>query len=257
MELLHSRILGEGQPFVIVHGYFGMGDNWKTLANKFAENYQVHIVDQRNHGRSFHSYEFDYDLMVDDLLNYIEHHQLENVILMGHSMGGKTAMQFAVENAEKLDKLILVDIAPGYYQPHHNEILKALNSVDFSIHNSRKLVDEQLSKYIDDIGVRGFLLKSVYWREKGQLDFRFNLLSLTENNSEVGKALESFTEFDGATLFIAGGSSGYITQDEVPLIKAHFPKAKIETIADAGHWVHAEKPIEFYKTVADFLNLTN
>jgi len=254
MNILHSRIVGEGQPFVILHGYFGMGDNWKSLGNQFAEHYEVHMVDQRNHGRSFHSDDFDYELLAEDLYNYIEHHELENIILLGHSMGGKTAMLFAVEYPELVDKLLVADISPRYYQPHHNEILKALNSVDFSIHNSRKLVEEQLANYIPELGTRQFLLKSVYWREKGQLDFRFNLPSLTENNSEVGKALPSFTSFEGDTLFLAGGNSNYITSQEEPLINAHFPNAQIVTIPNVGHWLHAENPKGFYGEVAKFLD---
>ena len=253
MEILHSRIVGEGTPFLILHGYFGMGDNWKSLANQFGEHFQMHLIDQRNHGRSFHAEEFDYELLAEDLYHYIEHHQLEKVILLGHSMGGKTVMLFAVEYPELVDKLIIADISPRYYQPHHNEILKALNSIDFTIHTSRKLVEEQLAQYISEAGVRQFLLKNVYWREKGQLDFRFNLDSLTENNSEVGTALPSFTSFEGDTLFLAGGSSGYITENEVPIIKAHFPKALIETIANAGHWLHADNPKEFYEKVIRFL----
>lgn len=254
MEILHSRIIGKGKPFLILHGYFGMGDNWKSLANQFGESFEVHLIDQRNHGRSFHADEFDYEVMVEDLNSYIEHHNLEEVVLLGHSMGGKTAMLFAVEYPELVDKLIVVDISPRYYQPHHNEILKALNSVDFSVHTSRKLVEEQLANHIPEVGVRQFLLKNVYWREKGQLDFRFNLQSLTENNSEVGVALPSFTQFDGETLFLSGENSGYITQDEIPLIKAHFPNSEIVTIANAGHWLHADNPKEFYETVISFCN---
>ena len=253
MELLHSKILGEGQPFLILHGYFGMGDNWKTLGNQFANNYQVHLIDQRNHGRSFHAREFSYEVMVDDLLNYIEHHNLENIILLGHSMGGKTAMLFAVEYPDLVDKLIIADISPRAYKPHHNEILAGLNSVDFSIQNSRKLVDEQLQKLIPEFGTRQFLLKSVYWREKGILDFRFNLASLTENNPEVGKALPPNTHFDNPTLFLAGGNSGYITENELPIIHSHFLNSKVETVSNAGHWLHAEKPQEFYDLVMIFL----
>lgn len=254
MEILHSRIVGQGKPFLILHGYFGMGDNWKSLANQFGESFEMHLIDQRNHGRSFHADEFDYELMVEDLYEYIDHHGLEDIILLGHSMGGKTAMLFAVEYPELVDKLLIADISPRYYQPHHNEILKALNSVDFSVHTSRKLVEDQLAQYIPEMGVRQFLLKNVYWREKGQLDFRFNLQSLTENNSEVGKALPSFTSFEGETLFLAGGNSNYITQDEVPLIKAHFPNSKVVTVANAGHWLHAENPKGFYEEVMKFLS---
>lgn len=253
MEVLHSKIIGDGQPLLILHGYFGMGDNWKTLGNQLAQHFQVHLIDQRNHGRSFHTREFNYEVMVDDLLDYIEHHQLNNVLLLGHSMGGKTAMLFAVEHPELLDKLIVADISPRAYKPHHNEILAALNSVDFSVHNTRQLVDAQLSGLIPEPGVRQFLLKNVFWREKGALDFRFNLASLTENNPEVGKALPPNTRFEGCTLFMAGGNSGYITQREMPLIQSHFPNSKVVTIDNAGHWLHAEKPREFLQVLLQFL----
>tara|TARA_R110001632_G_scaffold114733_3_gene226129 strand:+ start:765 stop:1529 length:765 start_codon:yes stop_codon:yes gene_type:complete len=254
MNILHSRIVGQGQPFLILHGYFGMGDNWKSLGNQFGEHFQMHLIDQRNHGRSFHADDFDYEILAEDLYNYIEYHNLEKIILLGHSMGGKTAMLFAVEYPELVDKLIIADISPRYYQPHHNEILKALASVDFSVQNSRKLVEDKLAELIPELGVRTFLLKNVYWREKGVLDYRFNLKSLTENNSEVGAALPSFTTFDGDTLFLAGGSSGYITENELPIINAHFPNSSVETIPNAGHWLHAENPKKFYELVIGFLN---
>ena len=253
MKIVHSKIIGEGAPLLILHGYFGMSDNWKSLGNKFGEDFQIHLIDQRNHGRSFHANNFNYDLLVEDIVQYIEHHQLEKVIVLGHSMGGKVAMLFAVKYPTLVAKLIIVDIAPRYYQPHHTDILKALNSVDFLIHNTRKLVDQKIAELIPDIGVRSFLLKNVYWKEKGLLAYRFNLQSLTENNSEVGKALPSFTTFNGETLFLAGGNSGYITESEVPMIKAHFPKAIIKTIANVGHWLHAEKPKAFYELVICFL----
>ena len=253
MKIVHSKIIGEGAPLLILHGYFGMSDNWKSLGNKFGEDFQIHLIDQRNHGRSFHAGNFDYDLLVEDIVQYIEHHQLEKVIVLGHSMGGKVAMLFAVKYPTLVAKLIIVDIAPRYYHPHHTDILKALNSVDFLIHNTRKLVDQKIAELIPDIGVRSFLLKNVYWKEKGLLAYRFNLQSLTENNSEVGKALPSFTTFNGETLFLAGGNSGYITESEVPVIKAHFPKATIKTIANVGHWLHAEKPKAFYELVMRFL----
>ncbi|MAC87137.1 MAG: alpha/beta hydrolase [Gammaproteobacteria bacterium] len=253
MKIVHSKIIGEGAPLLILHGYFGMSDNWKSLGNKFGEDFQIHLIDLRNHGRSFHAGNFDYDLLVEDIVQYIKHHQLEKVIVLGHSMGGKVAMLFAVKYPILVAKLIIVDIAPRYYRPHHTDILKALNSVDFLIHNTRKLVDQKIAELIPDIGVRSFLLKNVYWKEKGLLAYRFNLQSLTENNSEVGKALPSFTTFNGETLFLAGGNSGYITESEVPMIKAHFPKAIIKTIANVGHWLHAEKPKAFYELVICFL----
>ena len=253
MEILHSKIIGEGAPLIILHGYFGMSDNWKSLGNRFSENFQTHIIDQRNHGRSFHSTNFSYEYLVEDLVNYVEHHNLKNIIVLGHSMGGKTAMLFAVKYPTLVAKLIIVDIAPKYYQPHHYDILKALNSVDFSIQNTRKLVDEKISELIFDPVTRAFLLKNVFWKEKGVLGYRFNLQALTKNNEEVGKALPSFTFFHNKTLFLAGGNSHYIKKKDIPLIKKHFPDVSIQTIPNVGHLLHAESPEIFYELVMNFL----
>ncbi|WP_158838196.1 alpha/beta fold hydrolase [Polaribacter sp. L3A8] len=251
--ILHSTIKGEGKPLLILHGYFGMSDNWKTLGNQFSEDYQVHLIDQRNHGRSFHEDEFNYEVLVEDLYAYIQHYQLEQVHIIGHSMGGKTAMLFAVTYPNLVDKLIIVDISPRQYQPHHNAILAGLNSIDFSVENSRSKVDKKLATLIPELGVRQFLLKNVYWKEKGQLAFRFNLESLTDNNIEIGEALPSFTVFEKDTLFLKGENSNYITQDEEAIIEAHFPNSKIVEIKKAGHWLHAENPKQFYNEVSTFL----
>ncbi|AMC10931.1 alpha/beta hydrolase [Lutibacter profundi] len=253
MKILHSTILGKGMPLLILHGYFGMSDNWKSLGNKFAENFQVHLIDQRNHGRSFHSDDFDYELLVEDLYQYIQYHNLQNIILLGHSMGGKVAMLFAVTFPELMNKLIVADISPRAYKPHHQQILEALNEVNFSIHNTRKKVEEVLKIYIKEQGIIQFLLKNVYWKEKGKLDYRFNLQSLTENNAVVGEALPSFTHFEGDTLFLKGENSNYITTKDKPLILAHFPNAQIVTVKNAGHWLHAENPTQFYNEVVRFL----
>lgn len=250
--LLHSNILGEGNPLLILHGYFGMGDNWKSLANKFSANFEVHMIDQRNHGRSFHTYDFSYELMVEDLAHYIKHHQLENVTIIGHSMGGKTAMLFAVTYPELVEKLIVADISPRFYSPHHHFILEALNTVDFTVQKTRREVEAVLKQFIDEEGIRQFLLKNVYWIEKGQLAFRFNLESLTNNNDEVGEALPSFTQFDKETLFLRGANSGYIGVNDEALINAHFSNNKVVTIKNAGHWLHAENPTDFYNEVMVF-----
>ncbi|MFC2110402.1 alpha/beta fold hydrolase [Bacteroidota bacterium] len=257
MEILHSKIQGSGQPLLILHGYFGMGDNWKSQANKLAEDYEVHIIDQRNHGRSFHSDDFDYELLVEDLLSYIAHHNLESVHLLGHSMGGKTAMLFAVTYPEKIKTLLVADIAPKNYPPHHHQILEALNAVDFSIIKLRNEVDDVLKKYISEEGVRQFLLKNIYRKTKTELAFRFNLESLTENNNEVGEPLPAFTEFEGPTLFLKGENSGYISVEDESLIKAHFSDSEIVTVKNAGHWLHAENPSDFLKEVQDFLSKHN
>jgi len=250
---LHSNILGIGEPLLILHGFFGMGDNWKSLANKFSAEFQVHLIDQRNHGRSFHTDDFSYELMVEDLYEYIEYHQLKKVNLLGHSMGGKTVMLFATTFPEMVNNLIVADISPRYYSPHHQFIIEALNAVDFSKITKRSEVASILSNYIDEEGIKQFLLKNVYWKEKGQLAYRFNLESLTDNIEEVGVALPSFTVFEGETLFLKGENSGYISKEDIPLIEAHFPNAKIRTIKNAGHWLHAENAKDFYEEVMAFL----
>lgn len=252
-QTLHSRVLGSGEPLLILHGFLGMGDNWKTLGNKFAEDFEVHLIDQRNHGRSFHSEDFDYELLVEDLLQYIEEHQLEKVNLLGHSMGGKTVMQFAVNYPERLGKLIVADISPRYYPPHHQDILTALNAVDFNIQKSRNEIEKVLENFIPEFGIRQFLMKNVMRSSKEGFAYRFNLESLTENYEEITVSLPPFTEFEGATLFLSGENSGYIGVDDIALIDAHFSNNKIVTIKNGGHWLHADNPSDFYNETLLFL----
>lgn len=252
--ILHSNILGKGEPLLILHGYFGMGDNWKSLGKKFSQNFEVHLIDQRNHGRSFHSDDFSYELMVDDLYKYIIQHNLNDITLLGHSMGGKTAMLFATSYQELVRKLIIADISPKYYAPHHQFILKALCAVDFSTITKRREVETIFTNYIEEIGIRQFLLKNVFWVNKEQLAYRFNLQSLKENNEEIGMSLPSFSIFDKETLFLKGSKSNYIKSEDISLIEAHFPKATIQTIKNAGHWLHAENPVDFYDSVMAFIN---
>ncbi len=252
-NILHSNILGSGEPLLIIHGFLGMGDNWKSLGKKLSENYEVHLIDQRNHGRSFHTDEFSYNILVDDLINYIKYYQLDRINILGHSMGGKTAMLFAVTHSEKVKKLIVADIGPKFYPRHHDIILEGLSAVDFTRQKSRNEVEEVLQEYIPEIGIRQFLLKNVYWKTKGQLAFRFNLHSLIDTIDEIGVALPSLTMFEGETLFLRGENSGYIGNDDSVLIEAHFSKATIVTVKNAGHWLHAENPTDFYDYVVSFL----
>ncbi len=252
-KLLHSKILGSGEPLLIIHGFLGMGDNWKSLARRFSNNFEVHLIDQRNHGRSFHADEFSYEILVEDLLKYINHYQLKKVNLLGHSMGGKTAMLFAVSYPEKVDKLIVADIGPKFYPRHHDMILEGLSAIDFTKQKSRKEVEAVLQNYIPEMGVRQFLLKNVYWKTKEQLAFRFNLHSLLDTIDEIGEALTPLAVFEGNTLFLKGENSGYINNDDSILIEAHFRNSKIVTVKNAGHWLHAENPSDFYDHVVSFL----
>ncbi|SDW13316.1 alpha/beta fold hydrolase [Aequorivita viscosa] len=252
--ILHSQILGTGKPFVILHGFLGMSDNWKTLGMRWSEvGYEVHLLDQRNHGRSFHSDEFSYDVMVEDLKRYCEEHNLEEIILLGHSMGGKVAMQFAVTYPNKVSNLIIADISPKAYPSHHQDILKALHALDFTKIKSRGEADDALSEYIRDQGTRLFLLKNLYRNSNKEFALRINLPILSEKIEEVGVALPKNTVFEGHTLFLGGEKSGYIeTMDEL-LIKKHFPNAEIKMISNAGHWLHAENPDDFYDATMSFL----
>ena len=252
-QLLYSKIEGNGEPLLILHGFLGMSDNWNTLGGRFAERFEVHLIDQRNHGRSFHSPDMSYELMAVDLLSYIDHFKLKNVNLLGHSMGGKVAMLFAVTNPEKVKSLIVADIAPRFYPRHHDFILNALQAVNFSEVASRSEIEEIFESYIADWGIRQFLLKNVYWKSKNQLAYRFNLQALVDNIDEIGVALPARTVFNGHTLFLKGENSGYIADEDIDMIKMHFPNAQIETVKNAGHWLHAENPDDFYHKVVRFI----
>lgn len=252
--LLHSNIIGVGKPFVILHGFLGMSDNWKTLGRQFSEQgFQVHLVDQRNHGRSFHNDNFNYEVLAEDLKQYCDANNLEDIILLGHSMGGKTAMLFSTLYQELVSKLIIADISPRFYPIHHDSILNGLSALDFSTIKSRGEADAVLSTYVQDFGTRQFLLKNLYWVEKGQLGLRINLEVLKNEVAEIGEALPSYSVFEKDTLFLRGDRSEYIGIDDEIMITNHFPKAKVETISNAGHWLHAENPKDFFDAVMKFV----
>lgn len=254
--LLQSNILGKGnnQAFVILHGFLGMSDNWKTLGKQFSESgFEVHLMDQRNHGNSFWDDSFNYDVLAKDVKRYCDAHHLSDIVLLGHSMGGKTAMLFATQYPELVSKLIVADISPKFYPVHHETILEGLSALDFNVIKSRGEADDVLSKYISDFGTRQFLLKNLYWKEKGQLALRMNLKVLTEQIAEIGEALPPQAVFNKDTLFLRGDKSNYITKEDETLIKHHFPEAQIITIKNAGHWLHAENPKDFFKTVMKFI----
>ncbi|NDP26073.1 MAG: alpha/beta fold hydrolase [Flavobacterium sp.] len=252
--MLYSKIEGSGKPLLILHGFLGMSDNWKTMGTQFAANgFQVHLLDLRNHGKSFHSEDFSYEIMAQDVYDYCKANNLEKIDILGHSMGGKTAMLFATLHPEIVEKLIVADIAPKFYPQHHQSILEGLNAVDFSKKPSRKEVEEILTKYIPDFGTRQFLLKSLYWKEPGQLAFRFNLAVFNKKMDEIGKALPENAIFTKPTLFIRGENSNYILDEDFGNIQQHFPDSIIETIPNVGHWLHAENPKIFYEMTTSFL----
>ncbi len=252
--LLHSNIIGEGKPFVILHGFLGMSDNWKTLGRQFSEQgFELHLIDQRNHGRSFWSHAFNYDVLSRDLKHYCDTHKLKDMVLLGHSMGGKTAMLFATENPEMVSKLLIADISPRFYPIHHDAILEGLSALNFNSIKSRGEADTILSHYVSDFGTRQFLLKNLYWIEKGKLALRINLEVLKNEVAEVGEALPDYSRFEKDTLFLRGDRSEYIGVDDERLIANHFSKAKIVTISNSGHWLHAENPKDFFDAVMQYV----
>lgn len=254
MELAY-REYGTGKPLIILHGLFGQSDNWNTLAKRFADaGFRVFTIDQRNHGLSPHSDVWDYESMAEDLYEFIQLHQLDNPILLGHSMGGKTVMFFELMHSGIADKIIVADIAPRAYEPHHDAVLKALHSVKFDSITTRKEAENTLSEHIDDFGTKQFLLKNIYWRdsENNLMDWRFNLKVISQEYDNVGVAVpEGFS--DVKTLFIKGEKSHYITDTDIDDIRQRFPNYELKEIKGAGHWVHAEKPNEFYEIVIDFI----
>lgn len=253
--MLYSKIEGSGKPLLILHGFLGMSDNWKTIGAQLAQKgFEVHLLDLRNHGRSFHSEEFSYELLAQDVYEYCKANNLEKINVIGHSMGGKTAMLLATTYPQMVDKLIVADIGPKSYPQHHQAILEGLNTVDFSLKPSRNQVEEILSQYIPDFGTRQFLMKSLYWQEPGQLAFRFNLQVFNKKIEEIGKPLPDNSVFNKPTLFIRGGNSNYILDKDFENIKRHFPDSRVQTIPNAGHWLHAENPILFYEMTISFLN---
>jgi len=253
-QLLHSKILGKGKPLLILHGFLGMSDNWKTLGSKYAENgFEVHLIDQRNHGKSFHSEDFNYDFLATDLKGYLDHYQIEKATIIGHSMGGKTAMQFACDYPNSTEKLLVADISPKYYPPHHNEIITGLNHLNFDKIGSRSQADTELAEHITDYGTRQFLLKNLYWIEKGRLGFRFNLKVLSKKMEEIGENISAISNYNGQTLFLRGAKSEYVIDADLNEIKRHFPQAKLDTIERAGHWLHAENPAQFFEKSMNFM----
>ena len=251
---LHANVLGEGTPLLILHGFLGMSDNWKTLGRQFSENgFQVHLIDQRNHGRSPHSEEFNYLALAKDIKEYIDTHSLQKCVLLGHSMGGKTAMMTACLFPHVIEKLIVVDIAPKYYAPHHQQILEGLKAVNEADLSSRGEAEDLLAQYVSEPDVRLFLLKNLYWKSKGKLSLRLNLEALVKNIENVGEALPDDYSFSNPSLFVKGEKSKYIREEDRKLIQRHFPSSEIVSIPGAGHWVHAEKKQAFYKVVMQFL----
>ncbi len=254
MSLFYRKIEGGATPVLILHGVFGSSDNWLTVSKKIASSeHTVYLIDQKNHGRSPHSDKLDYPSMAADLREFIEEEHIQNPILIGHSMGGKTVMEYVVRWPEEVRKLIVVDIAPKAYPVHHTRLLEGLSSISLPDLTSRQEADEKLSEFERSPGVRQFLLKNLFKNEDNAFEWRFNLPVLKRDMPLIGEAITTSRPITLPTLFIRGAKSDYILDSDWPGIKKMFPEATLVTIPGAGHWVQAEQPALFLKAVAEWL----
>ena len=253
---LFYRQFGSGPPMVILHGLFGISDNWVSIARTLGEWYTVYVPDLRNHGQSPHSEVFDFNALEDDLLELTEEFSLNNFILIGHSLGGKTAMYFALHHPQSIKKLIVVDIGlkKAPVNTEHQMLINAMLGVDFSRAKARSDVDRQLEVAVTSQRLRQFLLKNVYWRDSRTLDWRLNLQVINENLLNIFEGVDIPARYTGPALFIRGGRSGYLREEDLEELKKKFPGALVKTIPEAGHWVHADSPGEFLQAVRAFLD---
>jgi esterase len=250
---LHFKESGKGRAVVLLHGLFGSSDNWYSIAKRLEAEFNVFAPDQRNHGQSPHSAEMDYPLMAGDVERFIVARGLESALVIGHSMGGKTAMQLALHFPHRVEKLVVADMAPRAYAPAHDKILAALLALDLPQFQDRVQIEEALTPDIPNPVLRRFLLKNLGRNAAGEFCWKINLRDIAENYWRLREPVAGDAPFTKPALFIRGGKSKYIQPEDEPLIREWFPASKIETIAEAGHWIHADAPEEFLRLVLAFL----
>ena len=254
MKLFFKKYGNAGSDLIIIHGLFGMSDNWNTLGRKFSKHFKVHLIDLRNHGRSPHSTEFNYDVMCEDLIEYIEDYNIKKPIVIGHSLGGKVAMKLAFTHTEILEKLLVVDISPRRYNTDfHENLLKTLYRLPLEDFSRREDIEDILAETFENRGMRLFLMKNLYRNEDKKFAWRFNIDVLLEKVSNIQEAEFINSKCDVPTLFIRGGESNYVTSEDEIIIKKYFSNFNISTIEGVGHWLHAEKPDLFYDEVIKFI----
>lgn len=249
---LYFQKSGTGPALFILHGLLGSSDNWLSHARKLHDRYTVYLIDQRNHGRSPHSEVMNFEAMAGDLEELLRHDELEQVYMLGHSMGAKTAMCFDQLYPGQVRKLILADMGVKAYEPHHKLIFRGLQAVEVPHCPSRSEAERRMSEFIPDVSTRQFLLKSLYWNEQGVLAWRFNLQVLMEQNAQLLRAMDNKVSHTPA-LFIRGEKSNYVTDEDMEHIREVYPQAQFHTLAGAGHWLHVDAPGPFLQAVEHFL----
>jgi len=250
---LFYRTLGEGPPLLILHGLFGSSDNWQTHARAFAQTHTVYLIDQRNHGHSPHGDEINYDLMAQDLFELVAELGLRDVRIIGHSMGGKTSMRFAQQYGFLIERMVVADMGVKAYPPHHESVFRGLFAVDVEHCSSRKQAEERLSAYVSEAGTLQFLLKNLYWKEPGVLDWRFNLPVLYHERAHLMEALPQ-ERIESPALFLTGGKSHYVPAEDHSSIRELVANVQFSSIENAGHWLHAEDPQAFIQHCIDYFN---
>lgn len=253
--ILYHRSYGSGDPLIILHGLFGSSDNWQTFAKSISDRFQVITMDIRNHGLSAHVDDFNYDLISMDVLDTVKALGIESFYLMGHSMGGKAAACFTTHHADRVKKLIVIDIALRAYPPHHQRYFDAMLSLDLENTANRIEADEWLKQFIDDVIVRQFILKNLVRTEEGKFKWKFNLYALFQHYDEINIPISTVTPVPIPVLFIKGSLSDYIKDEDETHIQSIFNQAEIKSILHAGHWVHADRPDELKEMVMEFLQL--
>ena len=250
---LHYKMSGQGRAVMLLHGLLGSSDNWHPLALRLAASFQVFALDLRNHGRSPHALEMDYSLMAGDVEEFLIEHRIANVMVIGHSMGGKTAMQFALQFPHRVDKLVVADMAPRAYAPVHHKIFNALLALDLSAFSTRMEMEAALARDIPDLVLRRFLLKNLGRDAAGGYYWRIPLRALSQNYPQLCKPIGPERPFAKPALFLRGGSSNYVNAGDAGLIHELFPRAEMQTIQEAGHWIHGDQPEEVFRRLIAFL----
>lgn len=254
MQLHYKKIGEKGTNIILLHGFLGSLDNLQTVAKELSDSHQTYSIDQRNHGRSPHSEEINYEILAADILEFCKQHNIHKTSVIGHSMGGKTAMLFALNNPELIEQLIIVDIAPAYYDGGHETILEAMQNAPLQSTNKREEIEQFLALSIPEYSVRQFIMKNLTRSAIGHFEWKCNLESLVSNYKILMGFPQTNKVYLGKTYFIKGGNSNYINQDNFETCDKYFPNHKNIEIKNASHWVHADNPTDFIKVVKDIFS---
>jgi esterase len=251
---LYHSVAGDGQPVILMHGLFGSGSNLGALARHLQDGYRVYSLDLPNHGRSDWVGQTDIRSLSGHVRRWLDSQQLEDVRLIGHSLGGKVAMQLALDQPDRVAALVVADIAPVAYGPHHDDVFAALDEVEQASCRSRSEAQPLMAKHLPEEMVVQFLLKSLKRDEDGVFRWRFNLQGIKDGYGAVREAITAPAVFERPVLFIKGADSDYILPQHRDAIMGLFPSAGVKVMPDCGHWLHAQQPRLFNGIVSRFLS---